>query len=110
NDAPTASDTAITTDEDTPGTVDLFDLAGDIDSDLDFSSISVTQPAEGGSVAYDADTGIATFTPTANWNGTTSFTYTVNDGDGGTVTRTVDVTVNAVNDGPTASDTSITTN
>ncbi|WP_157089420.1 beta strand repeat-containing protein, partial [Oceanibaculum pacificum] len=110
NDAPTASSTSITTNEDTAGTVDLFALAGDIDSDLDFNSITVTQPAEGGAVVYNAATGVATFTPTANWNGATSFTYTVNDGDGGTVTRTVNVTVNAVNDAPTASNTTITTN
>ncbi|HEX2974058.1 MAG TPA: Ig-like domain-containing protein, partial [Tepidisphaeraceae bacterium] len=43
------------------------------------------------------------FTPAANFNGTTSFTYTVSNGHGGTGTGTVTVQVQAVNDAPVLS-------
>ena len=36
--------------------------------------------------------------------GRTTFTYTISDGNGGTATGTVNVTVNNVNDNPTAAD------
>ena len=40
------------------------------------------------------------FTPAANFIGTTTFTYTISDGNGGTATATVTVTVTPVNDPP----------
>ncbi len=48
-------------------------------------------------------TGSLSFTPVANANGTATITVTVNDGQAAnnTVTRTFNVTVNAVNDAPT---------
>ncbi len=63
--------------------------------------------AVGGSVAIDGTD--VTFTPAANFNGTASFSYTVQDSggtaDGGadSATLTASFTVNAVNDAPTAS-------
>lgn len=42
------------------------------------------------------------YTPTANFNGTDSFTYTVTDADGGVTTKTVNITVTPVNDAPVA--------
>jgi hypothetical protein len=76
---------------------------------------SVTQPPAGqGTVTFAAD-GTITYTPAANFNGTTSFTYTVTSG-GVTETAAVTVIVAAVNDAPvntvppaqtTAEDTSI---
>ena len=45
-----------------------------------------------------------TYTPTANFAGTDSFTYTISDGALGTDTATVTVTVTPVNDAPTAQD------
>ncbi len=52
-----------------------------------------------------------TYTPTAlNFNGTTSFTYTVSDGNGGQSTARVTITVTPVNDAPVAvNDTATTT-
>jgi protein TonB len=38
--------------------------------------------------------GNAVFTPTANYSGQASFTYTISDGNGGTSTATVNLTVN----------------
>ena len=54
--------------------------------------------------------GTYTYKPAANYNGADNFTYTVSDGKGGSNTYEVKITVNPVNDAPTASDTSISTN
>ena len=40
------------------------------------------------------------YTPTANYNGSDSFVVQVSDGNGGTDTITVNVTIEAVNDAP----------
>jgi len=40
------------------------------------------------------------FTPTANYNGPASFTYTTSDGNGGSATATVNIGVTPVNDDP----------
>ena len=52
-------------------------------------------------------TGVS-YTPAANFIGTDSFTYTISDGNGGTDTATVNVTVTPVNDNPDANDDSAT--
>jgi hypothetical protein len=52
-------------------------------------------------VTVNAD-GTYTYVPGPNFNGTDSFTVTVSDGHGGTTTSTVNVTVNPVNDAPSA--------
>ena len=41
------------------------------------------------------------YTPNANYNGTDSFTFTVSDGNGGSVTGTFNLNVKSVNDAPT---------
>lgn len=55
----------------------------------------------GGSVVMDPD-GSFTYTPDPDFEGTDSFTYQIDDGNGGVVQGTVSVTVNAVNDAPVA--------
>ena len=45
--------------------------------------------------------GTITFTPAPNFNGPTTITYTISDGNGGTSVATVSVTVNSINDAPT---------
>jgi hypothetical protein len=57
----------------------------------------VTQPA-GGSVTFTA-TGVS-YTPAANYNGADSFSYTISDGNGGSATAGVSVTVTSINDAP----------
>ncbi|MBU7587265.1 MAG: tandem-95 repeat protein, partial [Nostoc sp. TH1S01] len=49
------------------------------------------------------------YTPNANYNGTDSFTYTVSDGNGGNVTGTFNLNVQAVDDAPVAVNDSLTT-
>jgi hypothetical protein len=100
NVAPTAPATgAASGDEDAvaiTGTVGATDADGD--------TLTYTIPATGnpgaptnGTVTIDA-TGAYTYVPAANFNGTDTFTVTVNDGHGHTITQAVTITVAAVND------------
>ena len=108
NDAPIASDGNLTTDEDTATTGTLS--ATDIDSaTLAFSLVSTTN-AHGTVIITDPATGAFRYTPDANFNGSASFTFVANDGTVDSNISTVTITVNAVNDAPTASDGSLTTN
>ncbi len=109
NDAPVATDDGGTTDEDTPLTIDA--KANDSDVDGDALGISdVAQPANGAVTIVD---GKLRYVPKDNYNNTAdtadTFTYTVSDGNGGTDTATVSITVNAKNDAPVANGQSIST-
>ena len=72
---------------------DTFENAGHLISAINGTSISVgsSMAVSNGSVTLNAD-GTLTFAPSANYNGTTSFTYTVSSG-GVTETATVNVVV-----------------
>jgi large repetitive protein len=97
NPAPTAVDDRATTREDTPVVIAV--LANDRDPDSDpLSVISAASP--NGTVVINAD-GTITYTPNANFNGTDTITYIISDGQGGTSTAIVTVTVTPVNDAPT---------
>lgn len=102
NSAPSASADTTVTDEDTDSVVTVLVNDSDVDGDS-LTVQSVTQGANG-SVSTNGTT--VTYTPAADYNGSDSFTYTVSDGNGGTDTATVNVTVNAVNDAPVANDNS----
>ncbi|WP_093517313.1 Ig-like domain-containing protein [Stigmatella erecta] len=107
NDPPTAKNDTFTVAE-SSGATALDVLANDSfapDTGETLTVTAVTQPANG-TVTFTA-TGV-TFTPVANYNGTTTFTYTISDGNGGTATATVTVTVTPVNDPPTANDDAFT--
>lgn len=67
-------------------------LGNDSDPDGDPLTIQSVQGAVGGSVGFDQE-GNVVFTPTANFSGNASFTYTISDGNGGTDTATVNLTV-----------------
>jgi large repetitive protein len=98
NDAPVASPSIATTNEDSPVTVSV--LANDTDPDGDPLTVTAAN-APNGSVVINPD-GSVTYTPNPNFNGTDIVTYTVSDGKGGFSTSTVTVTVVAVNDAPVA--------
>jgi VCBS repeat-containing protein len=111
NDAPVADPTnSVTTDEDTASAATAIG-ASDVDGDtLSYSTKSGGEPAHG-SVSYDQDAGTFTYTPEADYHGPDSFTIVIDDGNGGSIEQVVSVTVNSVNDAPTASATnSVTTN
>jgi hypothetical protein len=94
-----------------------LNLSAPTDSDGDSLTISITSiPTSGilnkadGSLISNGDTlttaeleGL-TFTPDADTNGTDfgSFSYSVSDGNGGTDTRTISFSIDAVNDAPDA--------
>ncbi|MFC0243784.1 T1SS-143 repeat domain-containing protein [Rhodopseudomonas telluris] len=93
--------------EDTPYTISAATLlANDTDQDGDTLSIVSVQGALHGTVALNGTT--ITFTPTANYNGPASFTYTVSDGHGGTSTATASFTIGSVSDAPTGTSSTVT--
>jgi len=93
NDGPVALDRVAETDEKESVSGQL--TATDVDSDnLTFSLADEGGPAHG-TVEIAAD-GSYTYTPAEGFSGADSFTYQVDDGDGGTTTATVSVTVNEV--------------
>ncbi len=98
NDAPTSSSTNFSTPEDTDhsGT-----LPAALDADGDAVTYGLASPASHGSVTVNAD-GSFTYTPTANYHGGDSFSFTVSDGNGGSNTYAVSVSVTPVNDTPVA--------
>ncbi|HET9665256.1 MAG TPA: Ig-like domain-containing protein, partial [Desertimonas sp.] len=101
NDAPVAGDDEATTTEDTP--VDVAVLANDTDADGGTLIVTdFTQP-EQGTVSANAN-GTLEYAPNADFHGSDSFTYTISDGQGGSDTASVFVTVTPVNDPPEAFD------
>ncbi|MCK4294016.1 MAG: tandem-95 repeat protein [Planctomycetes bacterium] len=105
NDDPVANDDVATTSEDTGTTIDVLGNDSDVDGDS-LSVISVAQAANGSVVNTGAD---VTYTPNSNFFGSDAFTYTAGDGNGGTNSATVNVTVDSVNDAPTANNDSAST-
>ena len=104
NDVPTAGNLSLTTAEDTY--VDDQITMADADGDA-LTAVLQGAPSHG-SVTVNAD-GSYSYTPAANYVGADSFVVQVDDGHGGTTTATVNVTVTAVNDNPTASAPAVTT-
>ncbi|WP_372828495.1 beta strand repeat-containing protein [Polaromonas sp.] len=108
-----ANDTATTT-EDTPVTIsvlanDSFENAGRAITAVNGLAITAggaSVTVENGTVALNAS-GQLIFTPTLNYNGAASFTYTVTSG-GADETATVSTTITAVNDAPVNVYTSLT--
>lgn len=100
-DAPDAVDDAASINEDSGANV--IDVRAN-DTDLDSDTLSVTAVTQGahGAVAITGGGTAVSYTPAANFFGGDSFTYTVSDGNGGTDTATVSVTVTNVEDAPDA--------
>jgi len=92
---PIAVNDVETTEEDTPIIIDT--LLNDTDADGDPLTVSIISAASYGTLVVNPDETI-TYTPNVNYNGNDSFTYQIDDGNGGTSTATVDVVVNPVND------------
>ena len=75
-------------------------LANDTDSDGALTAAKVTDPTHG-TLTLNAN-GSFVYTPTANFNGTDSFTYKANDGSADSNVVAVTITVTATNDAPVA--------
>jgi hypothetical protein len=106
NDTPVANSDSTVTPEDTPVTVVV--LANDTDVDGDALTVTAVTTATNGTVILNSDSSI-TYEPAASFNGLDGFSYTVNDGNGGSDSANVTITVTAENDNPTAADDSATT-
>ena len=105
NDPPTANDDAATVAEDSgASTIDVL-LNDSIlpDAGETLTITGVTQGAGGSVAILGGGTGVS-YTPNADFFGVDAFTYTIDDGNGGTATATVNVTVTPVNDPPVAND------
>jgi len=100
NEAPVAADDVFETPEDVTLIIPVTSLLGnDIDAGGDtLAFLGFTQPSKGSLV--DNGNGTLTYTPSANFNGPDSFTYSIGDGIGGSDTASVVLTVNPVNDAP----------
>jgi hypothetical protein len=100
NDPPVAEDDDVVVGEDTPTDLTVLDNDSDVEGD-DLTVTTASTPD--GSVAINSD-GTINFTPESNFTGTTTITYTVSDGEGGTDSATVNVTVTPITDPPVAED------
>ncbi|HII4332234.1 TPA: tandem-95 repeat protein [Vibrio parahaemolyticus] len=95
NDAPTVenaiADQVLSEDFDTY-TIDLNEVFKDSDSSLEFSV------SGNDNIQISIVNGVATITPTADWNGSETLTFTATDPSGESVSQTVDFTVTPVAD------------
>ena len=106
NDIPDASYIQVSTNEDNVVVIDV--LASSSDADSDQLSVAGIYGVTSG-VANMVD-GKILYTPDANYNGVVNFNYVISDGNGGLNTKTVTVTVNAINDMPIANVSNVFTN
>ena len=83
-------------------------LSDDTDAEGDTLSITAVTQGAHGSVVNNGTS--VSYTPAANFFGSDSFTYSISDGNGGSDTATVNVTVSNVNDPPVATGNSYTIN
>ncbi|WP_299442025.1 DNRLRE domain-containing protein [uncultured Phycicoccus sp.] len=104
NSPPTAADVTMTTDEDTTGSW----TPSVSDPDPDTLTCTVTAQPANGSATVASDCSSGQYVPDGDHHGTDSFTYRVSDGSF-TDTGEVAVTIDPVNDLPTAADGSATT-
>ncbi|MFH4731437.1 Ig-like domain-containing protein [Vibrio diabolicus] len=105
NDAPMAQAQSQTLDEDNSLVITL--VGSDIDNDDDTLQYLITEQVSNGVLEQLTNNGWR-YTPEANFNGSDFFLFKVNDGDLDSTEVRVDLTVNPVNDTPTATDISAT--
>ncbi|MGV3633835.1 MAG: beta strand repeat-containing protein [Pseudorhodoplanes sp.] len=82
NAAPVVSDDSLLASKNIKATIDVLANDLDVDGTLDTAGITIVDGPDHGSVSVDAVTGIITYTPTKDYVGADSFTYTVKDDDG----------------------------
>jgi VCBS repeat-containing protein len=107
NDPPLAEGAAIVVIEDTPYSGQL------VGSDVDGDSLSyriVSNGSLGTATITNSSTGMYTYVPNTNANGTDSFTFVVNDGVVDSLPATISITILAVNDPPVAEAATFTVN
>jgi hypothetical protein len=97
NQSPVANDdSGFSTQLDTAFTVQASTLlANDNDANSDPLTITGVANATNGTVAFNSQTNVVTFTPNSGYSGPAGFTYTISDGQGGTDTAQVSLNVSA---------------
>jgi endonuclease G len=105
NNPPGTDNQSASTDEDVPAAIMLNAVSAV--ATPSFSYTIVSQPSNG---VLSGSGPSFTYTPALNFHGSDSFTFRVNDGSLDSNTSTVNITVNAVNDAPTAESQSVSTN
>jgi hypothetical protein len=90
NDAPVAADDDDSTSENTSVTTDV--LANDSDAEGDALSVAGVSDGSGGTTTLNPDNTV-TYTPGPGFTGTDSYTYDISDGNGGTDSASVAITV-----------------
>ena len=108
NTPPTASNGIDSTNEDNSVTIDLKTLASDGETASSALTYTIITTTSHGSLVNNGD-GTVTYTPAINYNGSDSFTFKANDGQADSNTATVNLTINAVNDVPTGTGESYST-
>jgi len=111
NDMPIATLTNAVINEDSSIIVDVLSEASDIDKDVILIS-GITNPSHGTAsiITYTQGKQKISYTPNTNFNGADQFDYTISDGRGGVVTKTLNIIVNDINDAPTANITTVAVN
>jgi endonuclease G len=105
NNPPGTENQSTATDEDVAAEITLNAVSAN--PSPSFSYTIVTSPANG---VLSGVGPTFTYTPAANFHGSDSFTFRVNDGSNDSNTSSVNITVNPVNDVPVADSQSVTTN
>ncbi|MDX6607016.1 MAG: large repetitive protein, partial [Solirubrobacterales bacterium] len=109
NDPPVCAAGSNSTNEDTPLTDSVAPSCSDVDGNT--LTYSVTQnPSHGTLTSFNTSTGAFTYSPASNYNGPDSFKFKANDGTVNSAEATFSLTVNPVNDAPTCSAGSKSTN
>ena len=119
NTAPVANDNIITTNEDVAVSVNVATNDTDVDGTISASTVDLNTTTSGTQTTFTQagvgtftvnTSGVVTFTPVANYNGTTTITYTIKDNDA-LVSNSANITVTVVpvNDPPVATASSVTT-
>ena len=105
NNAPEANQDSVSVDEDSIAVIDIVSNDTDIDGNIDPTSITIVEQPNNGVVSIDPATGVITYTPNSNWNGSDTLIYQICDLGTPALcdTASVFITVNAINDGPTVS-------
>ncbi len=109
NDLPTANFQTVSTPEDTAAAITLTGDDGDPETAQTLTFALGTLPIHGTLSGFNPQTGSVTYTPSANYHGADSFTFTVNDGEADSAEATVAIGVTAVDDPPVAVDDDATT-
>ncbi|MGH9878994.1 MAG: Ig-like domain-containing protein, partial [Nitrososphaerales archaeon] len=108
DDAPTANDQSVSTNEDTPKVITLTGSDPEVDPLTFMIVTNATQGTLGPISVINATASQVIYTPNLNFNGADSFTFKASDGPLSSNNATVNITVNPLNDPPTANSQNVT--